>query len=205
MALASDVMRFGLHQDLRTIRPDFRCSTPRSTGARAAARAPLRVYSMRVSSYGKAGPLQSLKVRDQKVEILTPDAGDVVEGDRDAAGPFQIHSERGRGPVRQARFRGGVILVNAINRPRVYAGTWAFPPPRSLRPRCPFPRTASWCGPPPALTTAIPRCVCDCGPGHDVRPEGHIGRRMPIRNDRRLIRKFPNVAARTGSADWRET
>lgn len=49
-ALAIDVMRFGLQQDLRKMRHDFRRATPRSTGARAAARARLRVVSVRVSS-----------------------------------------------------------------------------------------------------------------------------------------------------------
>lgn len=47
-ALAIDVMRFGLHRDLRKIRQDFRRATPRSTGARAAARARLTVFSVRV-------------------------------------------------------------------------------------------------------------------------------------------------------------
>lgn len=36
--MAIDVMRFGLHRDLRKIRQDFRRATPRSTDARAAAR-----------------------------------------------------------------------------------------------------------------------------------------------------------------------
>jgi hypothetical protein len=50
MALVIDVMRLGLQQDLRKIRQDFRRATPRSTGARAAARARLTVFSVRVSS-----------------------------------------------------------------------------------------------------------------------------------------------------------
>ncbi|OEJ30117.1 hypothetical protein BGK67_00875 [Streptomyces subrutilus] len=50
MALAIDVMRLGLHRDLRKICQDFRRATPRSTGARAAARARLRVFSAEVSS-----------------------------------------------------------------------------------------------------------------------------------------------------------
>lgn len=48
--MAIDVMRFGLQQDLRKMRHDFRRATPRSTGARAAARARLRVVPVRVSS-----------------------------------------------------------------------------------------------------------------------------------------------------------
>ncbi len=50
MALAIDVMRFGLHRDLRKIRQDSKRATPRSTGARAAARARLTVFSVGVSS-----------------------------------------------------------------------------------------------------------------------------------------------------------
>ena len=50
MALEIDVMRLGLHRDLRKIRQDFRRAMPRSTGARAAARARFRVSSVRVSS-----------------------------------------------------------------------------------------------------------------------------------------------------------
>jgi hypothetical protein len=50
MALAIDVMWFGLHRDLRKIRQDFRRAAPRSTGARAAAGARLAVFSVRVSS-----------------------------------------------------------------------------------------------------------------------------------------------------------
>lgn len=50
MALAIDVMRLGLHRDLRKIRQDFRLATPRSTGARAAASARLRVFSVEVRS-----------------------------------------------------------------------------------------------------------------------------------------------------------
>ena len=45
------VMRLGLHRDLRKIRQDFSLATPRSTGARAAARARLRVFSVRLSSW----------------------------------------------------------------------------------------------------------------------------------------------------------
>ena len=44
-------MRLGLQRDLRKIRRDFRRATPRSTGARAAARARLRVLSVGVSSW----------------------------------------------------------------------------------------------------------------------------------------------------------
>ncbi|CAM5624498.1 hypothetical protein SVIOM74S_04160 [Streptomyces violarus] len=43
-------MRFGLHRDLRKMRQDFRRATPRSTGARAAAKARLTVFSVSVSS-----------------------------------------------------------------------------------------------------------------------------------------------------------
>ncbi len=50
-ALAIDVMRLGLQRDLRKIRRDFRRATPRSTGARAAARARLWVLSVGVSSW----------------------------------------------------------------------------------------------------------------------------------------------------------
>jgi hypothetical protein len=50
MALAIDVMRLGLQRDLWKIRQDFRQATPRSTGARAAARARLTVFSVEVSS-----------------------------------------------------------------------------------------------------------------------------------------------------------
>jgi hypothetical protein len=49
-ALAIDVMRLGLHRDRRKIRQDFSRAMPRSTGARAAARARLRVFSVGVSS-----------------------------------------------------------------------------------------------------------------------------------------------------------
>ena len=49
-ALAIGIMRFGLHRDLRRIRQDFRRATPRSTAARAAARARLTVFSVWVSS-----------------------------------------------------------------------------------------------------------------------------------------------------------
>jgi len=42
MALAIDVIRFGLHRDLRKMRQDFKRATPRSTGARAAASARVR-------------------------------------------------------------------------------------------------------------------------------------------------------------------
>lgn len=49
-ALAIDVMRLG-QRDLRKIRQDFRRATPRSTSARAAARARLRVLSVGVSSW----------------------------------------------------------------------------------------------------------------------------------------------------------
>lgn len=45
-----DVMRFGLHRDPRKTRQDSRRATPRSTGALAAARARLTVFSVRVSS-----------------------------------------------------------------------------------------------------------------------------------------------------------
>ena len=48
--MAIDVMRLGLHRDLRKIRQDFKRATPRSTGARAAARARLAVFSVGVSS-----------------------------------------------------------------------------------------------------------------------------------------------------------
>ena len=37
-----DVLRLGLHRDLRKVRQAFRIATPRSTGARAAASARLR-------------------------------------------------------------------------------------------------------------------------------------------------------------------
>lgn len=50
MALAIDVIRLGLHRDLRKIRQDFNRAMPRSTGARAADSARLRVFSVRVSS-----------------------------------------------------------------------------------------------------------------------------------------------------------
>jgi len=50
MALAIDVMLVGLHRDLRKIRQIFRRATPRSTGARAVARALLIVLSVGVSS-----------------------------------------------------------------------------------------------------------------------------------------------------------
>lgn len=50
MALAIDVMRLGLQRALRKIRQDFRRATPRSTGARAAARDRLRVFYVVVSS-----------------------------------------------------------------------------------------------------------------------------------------------------------
>lgn len=50
MALAIDVMRLGLHRDLRKMRQVLRCATPRSTGARAADSARLRVFSVGVSS-----------------------------------------------------------------------------------------------------------------------------------------------------------
>lgn len=50
MALAIDVMRWGLQRDLRKIHQDFRQATPRSTGARAAARARLTAFSVGVSS-----------------------------------------------------------------------------------------------------------------------------------------------------------
>ncbi|GGS67457.1 hypothetical protein GCM10010253_47930 [Streptomyces badius] len=46
--MAIDVMRFGLHRDLRKMRQDFSRATPRSTGARAPARARLRVFSVQV-------------------------------------------------------------------------------------------------------------------------------------------------------------
>lgn len=39
--MANDVMRFRLHRDLRKICQDYRRATPRSTGARAAVRAPV--------------------------------------------------------------------------------------------------------------------------------------------------------------------
>lgn len=42
--------RLGLQRDLRKIRQDFRQAMPRSTGARAAARARLTVFSVGVSS-----------------------------------------------------------------------------------------------------------------------------------------------------------
>ncbi|SBU96725.1 hypothetical protein YW3DRAFT_05852 [Streptomyces sp. MnatMP-M77] len=51
VALVIDVMRLGLHRDLRKIRQDFRFATPRSTGARAATSARLRVFSVGVSSW----------------------------------------------------------------------------------------------------------------------------------------------------------
>lgn len=50
-ALAIDVMRLGLQRDLRKICQDFRRATPRSTGARVAARERLRVFSVGVSSF----------------------------------------------------------------------------------------------------------------------------------------------------------
>lgn len=50
MALAIDVIRFGLHRDLRKMRQDFKRAMPRPTGARAAASARLRVFSVGVSS-----------------------------------------------------------------------------------------------------------------------------------------------------------
>ncbi|OEV16026.1 hypothetical protein AN221_35065 [Streptomyces nanshensis] len=49
-ASAIDVMRFGLHRDLQKIRQDFSLATPRSTGARASAKARLRVFSVQVRS-----------------------------------------------------------------------------------------------------------------------------------------------------------
>ena len=49
-ALAMTVMRFGLMRDLRKICQDFSRAMPRSTGARAAARARLTVRWVRVSS-----------------------------------------------------------------------------------------------------------------------------------------------------------
>lgn len=49
-ALAIDVMRLGLQRALRKIRQDFRRATPRSTDARAAARARLTVFLVGVSS-----------------------------------------------------------------------------------------------------------------------------------------------------------
>ena len=49
-AAAIDVIRFGLHRDLRKMRQDFSRATPRSTGARAADSARLAVCWVGVSS-----------------------------------------------------------------------------------------------------------------------------------------------------------
>lgn len=49
MALAIDVIRLGLQRDLCKMCQDFSLATPRSTGARAAVGARLRIFSVGVS------------------------------------------------------------------------------------------------------------------------------------------------------------
>lgn len=118
--LAIDVIRLGLHRDLRTIRQNLSNATPRSTGARAAADASLRVLSVGVSSCrglrliagGQPGAGALVGEIGQDGDALPlPDADDLVS----AGGGQVVGSARCVSPRRSAQpiaYRHGIPNSN---------------------------------------------------------------------------------------------